>query len=592
MKKNLPVTGRENDYSDSVIIISTTDAKGIITYVNQGFIDVSGFSEMELVGKNHNIVRHPDMPPVAFGDLWDTIKTGKPWRGIVKNRCKNGDHYWVDAYVTPIHEQGKVVGYQSVRSKPKRSQIDAAAALYAKLWKSKVEKLRKPFRIVDIPVDGKILAAFLALALFAVVAGILGINGMRAKDALLQHQVAQVDAHLSSLQSVLGGNGVNQDARSSADTELATMRRELAQAKAAAQPVAYGVVVLLMALALVLALVMAALNRRMLTIPLLRAMNIAKVIAGGDLTQRIDVDSNDELGQVLQAVKMMQARLQTVIGRIAEFTDSLAQSASTVSETALLSSEGMAEQRTETDMVATAMNEMSAAVQEVAAHAQQAATAASEANDEVGQGKRVVHEVSRTVQRLADEVEHAGDVMLKLENKSEEIGGILDVIRSVAEQTNLLALNAAIEAARAGEQGRGFAVVADEVRTLAQRTQASTQEIQTMIEGLQAEAREAANFMRRGREQARESVEQVTQTTTVLDTIGNRIQQISDLNTQIATAAEQQSAVSEEINRNINTIAEVAQQTSDGAENTAGCCQQLARQTGQLRQLVQQFRLR
>ena len=596
MKKNLPISGKEQDYSDKTTIISTTDIKGIITYVNQGFVEVSGFTEQELLGKNHNIVRHPDMPPVAFRDLWDTVKTGKPWRGIVKNRCKNGDHYWVDAYVTPLYEGGKIVGYQSVRSKPKRVQIEGAEKLYKKLLQSNVEKLIKPWRPLDMPVDGKVLAAFVLMALLAVMAGVAGLNGMRAKDAVLHGQVESMTTHLQNLQRVWEEQASLQETQSSQAqarmaSEFAAIRAQLGQAHNRVEPASGGVVIAAMGLALALAVLLTLLNRRMLTVPLLRAMDSAKAIAGGDLTQRVDIQNNDELGQVLQAVKMMQARLQTVIGRIAEFTDSLAHDASEVSKVAQQSNEGMRAQHTETDMVATAMNQMSAAVQEVALHAQHAADAATAATEDVADGKQVMLEVSATINTLAQEVEKAGTVMTQLEQKSEEIGSILDVIRGIAEQTNLLALNAAIEAARAGEQGRGFAVVADEVRGLAQRTQEATQQIQQMIEGLQVEARGAAGLMRRGQEQVRNSVDSAGRAGTALDNITRRIHQINDLNTQIATAAEQQSAVSEEINRNITTIATLAEQTEEGSARTATCCISLADQTRELRKLVAQFKL-
>ncbi len=593
MKKNLPISGKERDYSDNITIISTTDTKGIITYVNQGFVDVSGFSEEELLGKNHNIVRHPDMPPVAFRDLWDTVKTGKAWRGTVKNRCKSGDHYWVDAYVTPVYEDGKVIGYQSVRSKPKRVQVDAADRLYRKLNESNIDKLKKPWRPLDLPVDGKALAAFIMMALLVVMAGVAGLNGMRAKDAALHQRVEEMTRHVDSLKALWGEvrTGQTPQQQVAFASEFSAIEKQLGSTHARVEPNNSDIVIASMGLALALAVLLTALNRRLLTVPLLRAMESAKAIAGGDLTQRVEIQSNDELGQVLQAVKMMQARLQTVIGRISEFTDNLVRDANEMSTVAQQSNQGMHAQRSETEMVATAMNEMSTAVQEVAFHAQNAANAAGAAADDVADGKHVMGDVISTITALAQEVERAGTVMAQLEHKSEEIGGILDVIRGIAEQTNLLALNAAIEAARAGDQGRGFAVVADEVRTLAQRTQDSTQEIQRMIEGLQTEARGAAGLMRQGREQARSSVEHATRAGAVLDTISNRISDINDLNTQIATAAEEQSAVSEEINRNINNIAGVAQQTEEGADRTAICCNHLAEQTLQLKQLVAQFKL-
>jgi len=170
MKINLPVTQREYDYPDSWVIVSTTDTKGIITYCNKAFIEISGFTEEELLGANHNIIRHPDMPPAAFKDLWDTIKKGKPWRGIVKNRCKNGDHYWVDAYVTPVYEGEKLIGYQSVRVKPSRAEIAAAERLYARIRERNLTELPRRFDL-DFSHTTWLTAAFVVVGLGAILAG-------------------------------------------------------------------------------------------------------------------------------------------------------------------------------------------------------------------------------------------------------------------------------------------------------------------------------------------------------------------------------------------------------------------------------------
>jgi len=519
------------------------------------------------------------------------VKTGKPWRGIVKNRCKNGDHYWVDAYVTPVYEEGRVVGYQSVRSKPQRAQVTAAERLYQKLNQSQVERLKKPWRVADLPIDGKALAAFMALGMLALLIGVAALMGLHDKEAQFHSWVGDIEARTQRVEEIWRQQQGQGPLAAQMNAELEQLAVEVRGQHAAVEPATYGVIAAAMGLALMLALWLSWLNRRMFTVPLLRAMVTTKAIASGDLTQRVEVHNNDELGQVLQAVKMMQARLQTLIGRIAESTGMLAANASEVATVAQQSSVSMSQQRSETDMVATAMNEMSSAVQEVALHAERAAGAASEASDAVGEGRAVVAEVVSQINDLAREVEAAGTAMARLEEKSEKIGSILDVIRGIAEQTNLLALNAAIEAARAGEQGRGFAVVADEVRTLAQRTQQSTREIQQMIEGLQGEARDAAGLMRRGRGQAQGSVEQVARAAAALGTISDKIHLINDLNTQIATAAEQQTTVSEEINRNLSGIATAALQTSEGAERTALCCEELEQRSAQLSQLVAQFKL-
>ena len=586
MKKNYPVTQKENDYSDRITIISTTDTKGIITYVNQDFIDVSGFAEAELVGKNHNVVRHPDMPPAAFQDLWDTVKTGRSWRGIVKNRCKNGDHYWVDAYVTPVYEQDRLVGYQSVRVKPKRKDIEHAETLYAKLWEGKVTKAARR-RLLDLSVSTKTVAAFTIMFLLALAAGGLGLAGLQAQGsaaAKYHQQVAHGFDELDRLRGAAEPDGARFAAR------LHAMREELR----AVEPVGGGpvsaLILAVFAVALAFAVASVVAIRRNLVRPLSAATDIAKAIAAGDLSQRIDVEVNDEVGQLLQAVKMMQARLQMVIGRLAEFSEQLSADARALTSVADRNNEGVRRQRSEIDMVATAMTEMAAAVQEVANHATEAAGAAHKAKSEAGEGTQVVGGVVESINGLAGEVESAADVIRRLDQRSEGIGAVVDVIRGIAEQTNLLALNAAIEAARAGEQGRGFAVVADEVRTLAQRTQGSTQEIQEIVEALQQEASEAVRVMEQGRGQAQTSVGQASEAGRVLRNITDAVAAIDELNAQIATAAEQQGTVSGEIDRNIANITEVADDTAEGAEETARYCEHMAGQTTELEGLVKQFR--
>jgi methyl-accepting chemotaxis protein len=253
--------------------------------------------------------------------------------------------------------------------------------------------------------------------------------------------------------------------------------------------------------------------------------------------------------------------------------------------------EGVEKQNTETDMVAAALNEMTASVQEVANHAHQAADSARQADEDASAGNKVVGETMESIRTLAGEVENAAEVIGQLEADSEAIGTVLDVIRGIAEQTNLLALNAAIEAARAGEQGRGFAVVADEVRTLASRTQQSTEEIQEMIERLQGGARNAVGVMSTSRERAQHSVEAAEQARQSLQGISQAITSINDMNTHIASAAEQQSASVSEINNNVENITHVCETTSRGTAALSDATDELAALNRQLDGLVKQFKV-
>jgi len=523
MKINLPVTGVEKTYSEDTLIISTTNPKGILTHANKDFVDICGFSLDELIKKNHNVVRHPDMPPAAFANLWDTLKQRKPWMGIVKNRCKNGDHYWVDAYVTPMIEGDEVIGYESVRAKPAAEHVTQAEKIYKQISDGKKPRAR----LIDISMTTRIFLGFVAIlvptfvfmALFANLSGAALVGGL----------------------ALAGG-------------------------------AAYGVA-------------------HLVARPLISAARATKGIVDNEIMQLVYFGGRDEVTQLRLSIKMLQGLLKTVLGRFAESATTITAFAEQTAATVEQTSQGIRQQHSATDQVATAMNEMSATVREVAKNAANAAEAARQADDEANQGKVVITEAMGAMDCLAGEVERASEAIRKLEADSESIGAVLDVIRGIAEQTNLLALNAAIEAARAGDQGRGFAVVADEVRTLASRTQQSTQEIHAMIERLQAGARDAVHLMGQGSSQTQVSVDLVEKAVEFLAGIAGSVATINDMNTQIASAAEEQGAVAEDINRNIVEIAQIADQTAQGAQQTAGTSEELAGLAAQLQSRIRQLKL-
>jgi methyl-accepting chemotaxis protein len=310
-----------------------------------------------------------------------------------------------------------------------------------------------------------------------------------------------------------------------------------------------------------------------------------------DLSRAVAIHAEDEVGAMGHAFNRMIEKFRHSLGAVAGVTRQLGEASERVSSVAQKTLSAVTEQRSETDMVASAMNEMSATVQEVARHASQTATASSGADEESKAGVKVATEALDGIEVLIRDIENAANVIQQVQSDSASIGMILGVIKGIAEQTNLLALNAAIEAARAGEQGRGFAVVADEVRTLASRTQKSTEEIQNMIEQLQGGARNAVQAMETAQKRAHAGSECVAKAAQSLSMIAHEVGTINDMNTQIATASEEQSSVAEEINRNITTISLIADTTSADATQNSQISEDLVRLAGELNRLVSQFKL-
>jgi aerotaxis receptor len=513
------VTGREKPVSQGANILSTTNIKGKIRYTNQDFDDIAEFTQEELIGNPHNMIRHPDMPTTAFKMLWAALQGGRSWKGIVKNRCKNGDHYWVDAFATPIMKDGKPDEFQSVRVAPRREDQKRAEALYGQLNAGKTPSFlkRRPLALIM----KVILVAVLGILLGA------GISYFFIGGSLIA-------AGLVTLIAIAGGMS-------------------------------------------------------QLLLPIMKVIEKAKSISEDAVAMHVYTGRNDEAGQLLLAMKMLESETGGVVGRVADDVNNLVTSNSTLTVAIEQNNVAVQELYKETDAVATAINEMSASVQEVTSNTALMANTASIATDEASKSRTVVQTAMDSIESLATEINSASGVIQQLEKDSDAINTVVDVIRSVAEQTNLLALNAAIEAARAGEQGRGFAVVADEVRTLANRTHESTVEITEMIDRLQNGTKNAVQTMNSAQEKANVSVNEANQASKSISAITESMDQINDMSTQAAAAVEQQSAAAEEINKSISHVMTYANEISQGAASCESASIEVKHLAERLSELAKQF---
>jgi len=413
-------------------------------------------------------------------------------------------------------------------------------------------------------------------------------------DGLLNRYVAQLQAGQRSVDTLIQAEQNLTDAISTLRSAVVEVKKfaDSSKEQAVSQVNKSRTIIIVIALIAVAAgvfisvLVISSIRK-----PLSQVVEVIGNIADGDLTQKIDVERSDEFGELSNSVNDLVNKLRDILGGIASGSQQLAASAEQTEAIAKQGHDSINRQREQTELVATAMAEMTATVNEVANSANSTLQEVQGANSETQTGQSIVKRNIATINSLASEIESASHVINKLNEYSDNIGSVLDVIRGIADQTNLLALNAAIEAARAGEQGRGFAVVADEVRTLASKTQESTSEIQGMIERLQNGTKDAVSVMEKSQEEARISVDQTAKAGEALESITRAVGVINDMSTHIASSAEEQSAVTNEMHENITTISSLAEQNAQGANESLSASQQLARLAEQLQNMVSQFRL-
>jgi methyl-accepting chemotaxis protein len=354
---------------------------------------------------------------------------------------------------------------------------------------------------------------------------------------------------------------------------------------------AFNMVVGLLVIATVLTMLFAWLLTNSITQPVSEALLVAEAIAEGNLTRQIKAEGSDEIGRLLKAMQKMQEKLRDTLHRISGSATQLASAAEELNAVTDESAKGLAQQNKEIEQAATAVNQMTTAVEEVARNAVSTSDASKSATTSAGDGRELVMETVGAIERMSGDVQSTAQLIGNLANESRDIGKVLDVIRGLADQTNLLALNAAIEAARAGEAGRGFAVVADEVRALAHRTQQSTSEIERMIGSIQGGTEQAVNSMRNSTERAESTLSIAKGAGIALDTINQAISQINERNLVIASAAEEQAQVAREVDRNLVNIRDLSVQSATGASQTSAASTELSRLAVDLNGMVSRFRV-
>jgi len=505
MKANIQVTNREYQLPDEALLISETDLRGIIRWGNPDFVESSGYQLDELVGAPQNIVRHPDVPPAIFSDLWKTILAGRPWSNIVKNRRKDGDHYWVHADVSPLRKDGKLVGFVSIRGKASKGQIQEAEQLYKAAKSQKQGSSSFLARLQQAPMTVRVgleAAAPTLIAGLALLSGLLGFSTLAKAFG-----IAFVPVAIWSWWNL---------------SMLARVCTDLFQA-----------------------------------------------IQVGDLTRQVKVQGTGEVAAATEAFNVLTLRFRRILrelGRVATSLESLAHELQASSSEAAAATQQIAksaeDQRGTTEQMAAAVMEFSASVQHVAQNSNESMTQADSAHQMVTSGNQAGREAAAAM----DDIRQATEAMVKATR----------VIQDIARQTNLLSLNAAIEAAKAGHQGKGFAVVAEEVRKLAERSGTAAKEIQELIS-------KSGEAVAKGDQKVASLVEQ-------LRSIQVSIHSVATMAQEIRNASEEQARTSEEVARQVDSTAREASQVASASTQLAASSEELSRRSEEVQKVVANLR--
>ena len=689
MKKNFPVTQIEKPFPHGLRIVTTTDLKGIITYANDAFVEMSGFSREELVGKNHNVVRHPDMPPQAFKWLWDTLKEGMPWRGIVKNRCKNGDHYWVKALVSPVVEGGKVTGYMSVRNAPSRAEIEAADALYRQLNESGAEigskfdrfrfrnlSLRLKVQLILQPIlfvimtgatytlyekmKGNMIAGaqqrgeatamqVIDNANMLMVTGMISdpanrklmirkvIEGQRLTylrlerteqvvrqfgpglpeehldDPLVKHTIEESVAKGKAIPSftLTHNNGKYLfrvitpyiESHDFHGTDCLTCHQvEVGSSNGASdltidltKDFKYLDQMIMMLVAgqigiqLFIFLALRFAFRRYVESPLNDVEKQFKAVIEGDLSTEIDIAGRDEPGRLKCELQVMQSHIQVMLDEMGLAALTIVERSAELDARVDQVTEQSKLQQDHVQQIASTMEEFSQSVSEVAHEATSSASASLDSQKVIEQNNVRMEMSIESTARVVQAVQGSSRTIGELKEAIQQIGEITLVIKGIADQTNLLALNAAIEAARAGEQGRGFAVVADEVRKLAERTTSSTVDITSKVSGIHATTQEVVASMDNAVREVEQGIVLARENGESLREIMETSRQLTQKALHIADASKEQSMASEDVARSLQRISELVDSNANATQEAKHASEELSSNARELLEMVKHF---